>query len=190
MQEPISKLREIAAIAGLVVLGACSSSSPIASSSFSPDSSASTSPTLVASPVPSPSPSPSPFILPTPSPLPIGTSVQRQVLAPAKVLPVGGLCSQTLLHTTDGNVRPQFCRSGAVNVLAWRFYVPISSNVMSLGRSATLQNVKAAFCRDGSSYRPTVVEETYAYELSAAYYGWHFATDPIPYLYEPPNSCG
>lgn len=109
----------------------------------------------------------------------------RQVLAPAGVPPIAGLCSYKLLSTADGNVLPTFCRSGAINVLAWRWYVPISSNVMSLGRSATLQAVRTAMCRDGKNYHATNVEKRYAYEISAAYYGWRFATDPITFIYEP-----
>jgi hypothetical protein len=167
MPRSFRRLAQKALLVACVVLGACSTASPVASSSPTPASSV-----LVASPVSSPSPSPSPFISPTPA-LPIGTKVPRGVLAPAKVLPVAVLCMYELTHSADGNVFPQFCRGGAVNVLAWRFYVPISSGVMSLGRGATLQDIQAALCRDESRFHATAVEEIYAYELSSAYYGWH-----------------
>ncbi len=103
--------------------------------------------------------------------------MSRRVLAPATVLPVVGLCSQKLVLYADGNAYPLRCRSGAVNVLAWKFYVPIDSNVMSLGRSATLQAIQQALCRDMSAYHATRVEAMYAYNISAAYYGWKFPAD-------------
>ena len=56
--------------------------------------------------------------------------------------------------------------------------MPVSPNVMSLGPGATFQAVTAAMCGDGKNYHATFVEEQYAYELSATYYGWKFATEP------------
>jgi hypothetical protein len=100
------------------------------------------------------------------------------VLAPAKVLPAAALCSYQLEETADGNVRPIFCRGGAINILAWKSYVQVSSNVMSLGRGASLSAVKAAMCRDLDTFNATLPEEQYAYEISAAYYGWSFPTEP------------
>ena len=56
--------------------------------------------------------------------------------------------------------------------------MPVSPNVMSLGPGATFQAVTAAMCSNGKDYHATFVEEQYAYEISAAYYGWKFATEP------------
>src|SRR6266853_510821 len=183
-------LRDILALAGVIVISACSNSTEVATSSPSADSKApAASPTIAASPSPdpspSPAPSPSPFVFPSPTPLPVGTPVTRQVLAPAKVLPLAALCSYKLLTTADGNYRPLFCRSGAINVLAWRGYIPISSNVMSLGRSTTLSAIKTAMCQDAKFLHATKPEEEYAYDLSTAYYGWRFGTAPITWLYGP-----
>ena len=100
------------------------------------------------------------------------------MLAPAKVLPIAALCSYKLTTTADGNFRPTFCRAGAINVLAWRAYAQVSSNVMSLGRGATFQAVHDATCRDMSAHHATFEEESYAVEISAAYFGWKFATEP------------
>ena len=58
---------------------------------------------------------------------------------------------------------------------------------MSLGRSATLDALRTAMCRDSKFWHATRPEEGYGYELSAAYYGWKFATDPTKFLYEPPD---
>lgn len=186
------RLRDIVAVAGIVVLSACSYSTEVATSSPSADSTAPRLPTPTTAspspdPSPSPAPSPSPFVFPSPTPLPVGTPVTRQVLAPAKVLPLAALCSYRLLTTADGNYRPLFCRSGAINALAWKGYVPISSNVMSLGRSTTLSALRAAMCRDTKFLHATKPEEEYGYELSAAYYAWKFTPDPTAYLWEPPD---
>jgi hypothetical protein len=109
------------------------------------------------------------------------------VLSPAKGLPIAALCSYKLTTTADGNFRPTFCRGGAINVLAWRSYVPLGVNVMSLGRTATLKDVQAALCRDmRKSDHATAPEEVSAYSLAAAYYGWSFGTDPTKYMYQPP----
>jgi hypothetical protein len=101
------------------------------------------------------------------------------VLAPARVLPIAPLCSYKVFVTADGNYNPAFCRGGTINVVAWRSYVPLGINVMSLGRGATLTDIKSAMCRDmAKSDHATNVEEEYAYELSAAYYGWAFLPEP------------
>ena len=102
----------------------------------------------------------------------------RQVLAPAKVLPIAPLCSYKLTATADGNFTPTLCRGGAINVLAWRKYVSISSNLLSAGRSATFAALHTATCRDMAAYHATFVEEEYAYEMAAAYYGWNFVLEP------------
>jgi hypothetical protein len=141
---------------------------------------------IMLEPTETPTPVP-PVSAPSPTPLPIGTPVGRQVLAPAKVLPVAALCSYKLTATADGNFTPLFCRSGALNVLAWRSYVLISPNLMSLGRSATLEEIRTAMCLDGKDTHATKPEEGYGYEISAAYYGWKFATDPATFLDEPPD---
>jgi hypothetical protein len=105
--------------------------------------------------------------------------VTRQVLTPAKVLPIAPLCSYKVYVTADGNYNPTFCRSGTINVVAWRAYVPLGVNVMSLGRGATLNAIQSAMCRDmAKSNHATLQEEQYAYELSAAYYGWTFLPEP------------
>jgi hypothetical protein len=93
-------------------------------------------------------------------------------------MPAVDLCSADLVYTANGNVYPRLCQGGSVNVPAWRFYVPISSNLMSLGRDATADQVHTAMCSDQSEYHATYVEESSAYELAAAYFGWSFASEP------------
>ncbi len=182
-------MRWAGAAAAAVMFISCTSSSPVAGSSPRASSQPSASPALAASPSPNPSPSsepsPIPLVFPSPKPLPVGTAVSRQVLAPAKVLPIAHLCSYKLTTTADGNFTPTFCRGGAINVQAWRAYVQIGRNVMSLSRSATLLQVEKAMCRDGKYLHATRPELIYAYQISAAYYGWKFGTAPIAYLDQP-----
>jgi hypothetical protein len=164
----------IAMAAGLLIIG-CTGNSPTATSHTTPPTSTIT----VSPPIESPSPSP-PQVSPvaSPSPPPTGSPVPRQVLAPAKVMPAVDLCSADLVHTANGNVYPLLCQGGAVNMPAWKFYVQVSSNVLSLGRDATLDQVHTALCADQSQYHATYVEESSAYELAAAYYGWSFTPEP------------
>jgi hypothetical protein len=125
-----------------------------------------------------PSPSPTPIVYPSPAPPPVGTPVPRQVLPPATVGPAVDLCSADLVSTANGNVYPLLCQGGAVNVPAWSFYVQVSSNILALGRDVTLQQVQEAMCADQSQYHATYIEESSAYELAAAYYGWSFTPEP------------
>ncbi|HEY8808405.1 MAG TPA: hypothetical protein VIM28_00160 [Solirubrobacterales bacterium] len=106
--------------------------------------------------------------------LPIGKPVSRQVLAPATTLPIARLCQYRLTYTADGNFWPTLCGGGAINVLAWRAYVQIGVHVMSLNRSSTLLQVETAMCRDGKFLHATKPESDYAFQISAAYYGWKF----------------
>jgi hypothetical protein len=105
--------------------------------------------------------------------------VARRVLAPAKELPIGSLCSSKAYPTADGNFTPLFCRSGAVNVVVWKAYIQIGANVMSLGRRATLLEVETAMCRDTRDLHATKPEAWWAYAISAAYHGWKFAIEVL-----------
>ena len=175
-------MRWTVVLAAAVVMIGCASSSPVAVSSPSASPQPAATPPVAASP--SPGPRTEPLIVPNP-PLPIGKPVSRQVLAPAKVLPTARLCQYRLTYTADGNFIPLFCRGGALNVLAWRAYVQIGPNVMSLSRSATLIQVETAMCRDGKLLHATAPEKEYAYDISSAYYGWKFGDAPIKRMYEP-----
>ncbi len=120
-----------------------------------------------------PSPSPISIPVPSPTPPPVGTPVARQALPPATELPLAGLCSDPGLNTADGNFQPLFCRDGSINVVAWRFYAPITPNLLAAGRAATAGQVSAAIRADGK-YHPTAPEDLSAYDLASAYYGWTF----------------
>ena len=183
------RLKEIAAVAAIVVFSACAGSPTVASSSPGAPSKLPPSTTAAASPSPDPlpsaDPSPSPFIFPSPTPLPIGTPVARRVLAPATELPIVALCSYKVYPTADGNFTPLFCRSGALNAVAWKAYVQIGPHVMSLGRSATLVQVETAMCRDGKYLHATAPEGWYSYEVSSAYHGWKYADAISKWQYVP-----
>jgi len=69
------------------------------------------------------------------------------------------------------------CRSGALNVPAWRFYADISASVLGLGLNPTAGQVQAAICDDIAHNHATRVQEASGYKLATAYYGWTFNID-------------
>ena len=86
---------------------------------------------------PSPSPSPiqaTPTAAPSPSPSPTANPV---VLNPATTPSVVGTCSQQLSFGADGNAGPIICTNGAVNVLAWNYFITGSAGLFSAGSDAT-----------------------------------------------------
>lgn len=118
----------------------------------------------------------------------IAPTTQTLMLAPATVLPVVKECSEQLTHWLDGNVAPLICNSGGLNVLAWRFYAPLATAVMSLGRGATYAQVVNAMCVDRSVNHATLPEAKNAATLAAAYYGW--STSILSKLNAYLGSCG
>lgn len=100
-----------------------------------------------------------------------------QVLAPAQDLPVANLCSTQITVTADGNATPLLCHSGAVNVLAWKFYAGVSASILGLGLNPTQGQVVAAICDDINHNHATRPEEASGYKLAATYYGWTFNLD-------------
>jgi hypothetical protein len=106
------------------------------------------------------------------------TPVPTQILAPAPDLPVAKLCSTQITITANGNAVPLLCQSGAVNVLAWRFYADVSASILGLGLNPTAGQVEAAICDDFKRGHATKVEEDSGYKLASTYYGWNFNVDP------------
>ena len=104
--------------------------------------------------------------------------VPARILAPAPDLPVANLCSTPITATADGNAVPLLCTSGAVNVLAWRFYADVSASILGLGLNPTAGQVEAAICDDFKRGHATKVEEDSGYKLASTYYGWNFNIDP------------
>jgi len=150
-----------ALVLGLTFLSACSSNETASSS-------------------PSPSPTPSATASATAEPGSPGqeTPVPTQVLAPAPDLPVANLCSAQVTVTADGNATPLLCKSGAVNVQAWKFYASVSASVMGIGLNPTEGQVESAICDDFKHQHATQPEETSGYRLAMTYYGWTFNLDP------------
>jgi hypothetical protein len=145
----------------LLALGcACGSSQPTAQASPSPSASSSASATADTSPSASDE-----------------VPVDSQVLAPATDRPNGSLCSAALQTTADGNATPLLCRTGAVNVRAWKFYASISASVLGLGLNPTQGQVESAICDDLTHNHATRPEEASGYKLATAYYGWTFTID-------------
>jgi hypothetical protein len=108
--------------------------------------------------------------------------VARQVLPPARSLPVVALCSQDLMALPDGNAAPLLCNNGALNILAWKYFVPLAPRVLGAGPAASLKSVQLALCRDVSPTHATIPQELSAYTLASAYYGWSFSADPTDIL--------
>ena len=146
-------MRWVGAIALVVLLSGCGTSTPG-----------------------TPGAEPSPAARPTPAAS--SSPVARQVLPPARSLPVVALCSQPVSLTQDGGATPLTCANGALNILAWRLYATLSPRVLSAGSATTDGKVRAAMCADWIGGHATAPEERSAYELAAAYYGWSFDTDP------------
>jgi hypothetical protein len=104
--------------------------------------------------------------------------VAEQVLPPATDLPVAMLCSKGIVAAADGNATPLFCRNGAVNVLAWKYYSEISESILSLGQNPNEGQPQSAICDDIAHNGATRATEVSGYRLAAAYYGWTFTFDP------------
>ena len=110
-------------------------------------------------------------LAPSPSPGPVGTPVAAEVLAPAKVMPAVALCTTPVQVYQDGNAGPLFCRSGAINVAAWRWFENLRPAVMAAGPGLTASGQEAALCaKNGDNM--TNPELDSAYRLAATYYGW------------------
>ena len=152
-------MRFIPVLAALVLLSACSS--PAAAQA-------------------SPSPTPSASSQASQSQSPSGeTPVARQALAPATDLPASDLCSAPIQTTTDGRAGPLMCGSGAVNVLAWKFYSSISASILGLGLNPTQGQAESAVCDDLIHTHATRPEEVDGFKLASTYYGWSFLVDPL-----------
>lgn len=156
-----SKGSSAGAVSLLVLLCACSTSPPAAKSSPS------STPIVTAS------------AQATPSAAGGETPVERQALPPATDLPVADLCSAAIQTTADGLAKPLLCTSGAVNVLAWKFYSSISASILGLGLNPTQGQAESAVCDDLDHNHATRPEEADGFKLAATYYGWTFVVDPM-----------
>lgn len=107
-----------------------------------------------------------------------------KVLPPATVPPVVNECSQKLSYSADGNASPLTCTSGGLNVLSWKFYSTVGTNVMSLGHIdvasigsyAAMQEIVGAICSDMQVDHATWPEAQNAAVLASNYYGWNEAS--------------
>jgi hypothetical protein len=88
------------------------------------------------------------------------------------------LCSKPITAAADGNANPLFCSTGAVNVLAWKFYADISASILALGLNPNPGQPQSAMCDDIAHNGANRSEEVSGYKLAAAYYGWTFTFDP------------
>ena len=131
-----------------------------------------------ASSTPTPSPSPTALASPSPTPSPgAETPVGQQVLAPAQDLPVAQLCTTAIAVSADGNATPLLCKTGAVNVQAWKYYATISASILGLGLNPTQGQAESAVCDDINHNHATRPEEASGFTLASTYYGWSFKVD-------------
>ena len=128
----------------------------------------------------------SPSPVSSPSPIPSASAVARQILPPAKSLPVVALCSQPVIIQTDGTASPLICSNGGLNVQAWKFFARLTPRVLGVGPTVSLARLQIALCRDVNVSHASLAQEMGAYELATAYNGWNFATDPTAVL---PSGC-
>lgn len=119
----------------------------------------------------------------SPTSIPSQSPVARHALPPAKSLPIVALCSQQLAPDQNGVAGPLLCTDGALNVLAWTRLAPLTPRVLAAGPAASVQAVQVALCRDVNISHAAFLDEMSGYDLAAAYYGWHFGTDPTGILY-------
>ena len=113
-----------------------------------------------------------------------GSSTDYAVLTPATVPSKTPECSQELIYASNGNPSPISCSNGYLNILAWSALSALELKVMTLGYSATPSQVQSALCvdanaadADSKASASNAIEES-AYQISAIYYGWSFATNP------------
>jgi photosystem II stability/assembly factor-like uncharacterized protein len=107
-------------------------------------------------------------------------SSDREVLAPAKVGPVGDECRLPITREADGNVTPLLCGDGGVNALAWMVFshgcprggACTWSQTMALGRQPSVAQLEIALCADYRTLFRTNPLTISAGRLAAAYYGW------------------
>jgi hypothetical protein len=111
-------------------------------------------------------------------------SASYAVLTPATVPSKTPECSQQLTYASNGSPSPVSCSNGYLNMLAWNALSALELKVMTLGYSATPSQVQSALCvdanaadADSKASASNAIEES-AYQISAIYYGWSFATNP------------
>jgi len=111
-----------------------------------------------------------------------GAQATFAILAPATVRPHVGECHETLAFGNDGAAGPLFCRHGQINANAWAFYAKMDgprAPILSLGRNATLTEIKLAVCTPEPGSNPMAADE---YALSKAYYGLRNNFDALQWI--------
>ena len=96
---------------------------------------------------------------------------------PAQGLPVAQLCTTAISVTADGNAAPLLCKTGSVNVQAWKYYASISASILGLGLNPTQGQAESAACDDINHNHATRPEEVSGFTLASTYYGWSFKVD-------------
>lgn len=114
-------------------------------------------------------------------------------LPPATVPSKTAECSTPVVYQSNGTSGPVTCGNGQLNVAEWNTLAALEPSVMSLGYSASAQQVRAAACTDASNSSSDAsttnsysIEDT-VYQISALYYGWNFGSDPVAGI--SPSNC-
>jgi hypothetical protein len=125
----------------------------------------------------------------TPSPTPTSAPTQARsstpnplILAPATTPSTVGICSEQLEYGADGTAGPITCSTGAVNVLAWSYYVPINDGLFSAGTDASPSQIEAleasALKSSTEGWSIPIGDDFFC--LASDYYGWNFGLDLAP----------
>jgi hypothetical protein len=159
-------MKGIAAIGPFIVLlAACGATGAGTATPTAATQASTATPTAhVATPTAAPSPSPSPTIAPV-------------VLNPATTPSVVGTCTEQLSFGADGNAGPIVCTNGAVNVLAWNYFITSSAGLFAAGSNATPGQIQQL---ESSAQGWTGPIGQSVYCLAAAYYGWSFGLNLDP----------
>lgn len=104
------------------------------------------------------------------------TPSNYSILSPAIVNSKTAECSTPITIANDGTSGPETCSNGELNTTEWNYLAKTTTlSIMTLGYSATEQQVTNALCndtdgtvRDGA----TLPIEGVALDMSSLYYGW------------------
>ena len=102
----------------------------------------------------------------------------HKTLPPARVPSIAPECNEAFYPS---RLVPLFCADGALNAAAWRWFANNKEggpfHVLSVGRSATYENVRSAACIDARHHG--VVDAIASEQLAAVYYDWSFLGSPL-----------
>lgn len=119
-------------------------------------------------------PSSAPTLAPTQAPT---STPNPLILAPATTPSAVGICEQQLSFGSSAG--PILCSNGAVNILAWQYFVKSYAAIFELGAYATPGQIEQVT----SHMSDPMSQAEDAYCLAKAYYGWTYTSNLGPQAY-------